>query len=92
MGSHHFPANSAISLPDNAKLVDIANGFYGPNDEENPLAIVHREPPYNWDFSFSRLFRKRKEEHRAIEPNQDEMTGRDGEIMPQVIQDVDIRL
>jgi len=27
----------------------IENGFYGPNDEENPLAIVHREPLYKWD-------------------------------------------
>src|SRR5271170_6564230 len=66
-----FPSNSAVSLPDDAKLVDIANGLYGPNSQESPLVIVHKDPPNKPVFSFGRLFGRRKEEHRVVEEQMD---------------------
>ena len=60
-----FPSNSAIPLPDDAKLVDIANGLYGPNSQESPLVIVHKDQPTSP--IFDRFFGKRKEVDRAVE-------------------------
>ena len=62
-----FPAKSSIPLNDDVKLTDISSGFYGPNSRECPLVIVHKDKPSSPMFSISRIFGRRKKEHRVIE-------------------------